>query len=101
MLNLILFVLATIGLTTIVLESSLFLPVRTFLEKILPAKVYEVFKCNQCMGTWCGFFCGWALISHSPIIIICCGFAGSYVAVLGSVIVDYLGAKAYSALDKR
>jgi hypothetical protein len=78
MVNLVLFCMASIGLTCIILESNIFAPIRNLLSHILPTKVYEVFECHQCMGTWVGFLVGFFLMGHSFIMVLCCGFAGSF-----------------------
>ena len=93
MVNFILFVLATIGLTNIIIDGSIFAPLRNFLEKILPSKIYSIFQCFQCMGTWCGFICGFLLVGHSWQVVVCCGFAGSFIAVFGNVFINYLEAR--------
>jgi hypothetical protein len=85
-----LFALATIGLTLIIVDGSIFEPVRCFLEKRLPEKVYDVFECYQCMGTWCGFICGAMAFGLNPIIIILSGFAGSFLAMFTGMILDKL-----------
>jgi hypothetical protein len=76
--NLIIFCMAVIGLTGILLESSLFGPVRSLLQGLLPAKIYEVFECHQCMGTWVGFLLGWLLIAQTWWMVLICGFMGSF-----------------------
>jgi len=78
MVDLLLFCMACIGLTCIILESSIFAPVRNVLSHILPTKVYEVFECHQCMGTWVGFLVGYFLLADSFITVLCCGFASSF-----------------------
>lgn len=86
MVNFLLFCMATIGLTCIILESNIFAPIRNILSHILPTKVYEVFECHQCMGTWAGFLIGYFLISHSFIVVLICGFAGSFLAKFYEII---------------
>lgn len=83
-----LFVLATVGLTLIIVDGSIFEPVRCFLEKKLPEKVYDVFECYQCMGTWCGFVCGAMTFGLNPLFIILSGFAGSFLAMFTGLIFD-------------
>lgn len=90
---LILFVLSTIGLTNILVDGSLFAPIRKFASNHLPVKIYKIFECYQCMGTWCGFGCGYILLSKEPLIVVCCGFAGSFLAVIGNIFINYLEAR--------
>lgn len=90
---LILFLLATIGMTHIVVHGSIFEGVRNWLEKKLPSKIYEVFTCYQCSGTWCGFICGAMLVSLNPFVVFCCGCAGSFVAALANQVMEYIETK--------
>ena len=85
-----LFALATIGLTLIIVDCSIFEPVRCFLEKRLHEKIYDVFECYQCMGTWCGFICGALAFGLSPTVIILSGFAGSFLAMFTGMVLDRL-----------
>ncbi len=88
--DLIFFVLATAGLTNLIVDGSIFSPIRDFLKKILPSYVYSLFECHQCCGTWCGFVCGAALLGTTPSIILCAGFSGGFIAVLAVNILNYL-----------
>jgi hypothetical protein len=90
MVTFLLFVFATIGLTLIIVDGSIFEPVRCILEKTLPEKVYDVFECYQCMGTWCGFLCGAMAFGLNPVFIILSGFAGSFLAMFAGLILDKL-----------
>lgn len=84
--------LAVIGMTHIIVDGTIFLPVRNFLKKWLPSKVYQLFECYQCCGTWCGFFIGWLLFgTWSAVIAV--GFAGSFVATWGATYLNYLEAQ--------
>lgn len=96
---LVLFALAVIGLTNIMVDSSIMAPVRDYLQKILPAYVYKVFECYQCMGTWCGFICGLILISHNPLVVLMCGCAGSFLSVLAGSYLNYIEARTIVNLD--
>lgn len=93
MINFLLYCLATIGLTNVLLDSSLFAPVRNLLQKILPAKVYEVFECHQCMGMWSGFLTGYLLIATTIPQVFLCGCAGSFLSVLGYLLIQYISIK--------
>lgn len=107
MLDLILFFLATIGFTLIVVDGTIFAPVRESLEKksFEPIKnsFYNIlndplsfFKnitdCYQCSGVWVGWFLGWHFgwdFTHS----FAAGFASSFLSLLGAHILNYLEAK--------
>lgn len=119
MLNFILFILATIGLSSILVESVVFDPFRQWLKgkeydgnnflinfifKIITflhikSKLSKIFSCFQCMGFWTGLFCGLILISFNPIIILCCGFAGSFLSPFSSTLVNYLEAQTLINMD--
>lgn len=93
MLNFFLFCLAVIGMTNIIVDSNLFAPVREYLKKELPPKVYEILECHQCCGTWCGFLCGLILISWNPFVILLCGCAGSCLASAFYMLTEFLLSK--------
>lgn len=93
MINLVLFCLSTIGLTNIILDSSLFAPVRHFIQDRIPPKVYEVFECHQCMGTWCGFLMGGILLANNFFEVLACGFAGSFLATVAFLFIEYVSLK--------
>jgi len=87
-----LFVLASIGMTDLIVESKIFSPIRWVFKKILPTPLYEVFECHQCMGTWCGLVCaamlwgwGWTLLLGAC--------AGSFVGSLYFLISEVLESK--------
>ncbi len=80
MINFLLFCFATIGMTNIFVDSNLFSPIRNLIQKYLWTYVSQIFECHQCMGTWCGFICGYILLSTSPLLVLMCGCAGSFLA---------------------
>jgi hypothetical protein len=84
---LILYILATIGLTNIIINSTIMEPIRCFLKNHLPDSVYEVFECYQCMGTWCGALCGaLVLCEHWVAYLFLYGFAGSFISSIMSIV---------------
>lgn len=94
--NLILFMLGVIGFTHIMVDSTIMAPLREWIaskESWWWKKVSEILSCYQCAGTWCGFILGFLLFGLSPIMILISGFAGSFLAVLGSHLLAYLEAK--------
>ena len=90
--NFLLFILATIGMSHIVVDSSLFAPVREWLGKKIPF-IGKIMDCYQCSGTWCGFVMGALLISYDPIIIFACGCAGSFLSNFAAMVMNYIEAK--------
>lgn len=81
MAELFLFVLATAGLTNIIVHGKIMdvIGVRQLLKSSLPPHVFSVFECYECTGFWAGMLCGASLISSQPWICIPCGFAGSFI----------------------
>lgn len=77
--SLVLFALAVIGLTNIILDSSLFAPLRRGAKSVLSDRLYEIFECHQCMGTWVGMILGAIILSH-PWYFLVYGFSGSAIA---------------------
>jgi uncharacterized iron-regulated membrane protein len=78
----ILFMLASIGMTNIIVESYIFSGIRDFVKKWFPEKISRVLDCHTCSGFWCGIICGifcfWPNISVLQIF--CCGCAASFLA---------------------
>ncbi len=129
MLNFVLFVLATIGLSSILVESVIFEPFRQWLKtpnvdviqfikskllkiiqwlkapnvgviQFIKSKLSKIFSCFQCMGFWTGLFCGLILVSFNPFVILCCGFAGSFLSPFASTLINYLEAQTLISMDK-
>ena len=92
--DIILFSLAVIGMSKLIIESKVFSPIRTGFNKILPETLYELFECHQCMGVWCGVFCGyliWSPANFRLYIIAAC--AGSFLASFAYLVTEYLESK--------
>jgi hypothetical protein len=99
MTSLLLFVLAVIGMTNILVDSRLFEPVRCWLQKVLPTKVYEVLECHQCTGFWTGMICGLILLSFNPFIVFACGCAGSFVSAFAYILMEFILSKTEFSLE--
>jgi hypothetical protein len=54
--SVILWILAVYGMTTIIVSSVLFQPIRKRVEKIAP--LHKLINCMLCMGFWVGVFWG-------------------------------------------
>lgn len=93
MINFLMFILSVVGLNLIMVDSHIMAPIRGFFKKILNPYFYKVFECYQCMGTWCGFLCGYILITQKPEEVICCGFAGSFISTFIINVMNYIEAK--------
>jgi len=104
MVNLILFVFAVIGLTGILVESTLFAPVRDWIRAESTATtptvinrqfwvfLNQMLSCYQCCGTWSGWFCGLFLFPNWETVFMA-GFAGSFLASWAATYLTYLQAR--------
>jgi len=106
--DLILFVLSSIGFTNIVVESDISMwagqKARCLLTKLqnFASNYWSGFttwhldwlwhglECKQCVGFWTGLFTGAVLISGSPWVVLTCGFASSMLATFYDLIVGYI-----------
>ena len=130
MVDFLLFLLAATGTTLILVRGSIFEPFRNFLakevarihrrrqKKNLPPSfsliesLSELINCPQCMGFWCGLFCGLFLVTSDTfwvggnfwgirfllnrfLLLFCCGAAGS----LSAMIVDLVLLWIFSAKE--
>jgi hypothetical protein len=78
MLQFILFLMATAGMTRIILYGFILEKFRNFLIKISPNFFGELLICPQCVGFWSGIFCSILLMKFNILIILACGCAGSF-----------------------
>lgn len=80
MTTLFLFVLATIGLTNVLVHGSILdenhLKIRPWIQARL-GRFGDLLSCYECAGWWSGLIMGLTLISYHPAIFIPCAFAGS------------------------
>ena len=86
---LVFFVFAVIGMTHIIVDSSLFEPVREWIKDKLHPFFSRVIECYQCCGTWVGFFVTFWLISWHPAAVLMGGCAGSFLAYSAAVLLTY------------
>ena len=54
--ELVFMLLAGVGMTTIIVEGEIFLPVKNLLEKFMPKFFMKMLNCHQCCGFWSGCF---------------------------------------------
>ena len=100
MTNILLFLVASIGLTHILVDSTLFQEARDWLrDKIneycwpwAAAKLTKMIGCYQCMGFWCGLFSGYLAFGWKPATLLLCGWASSFLAMWGALYLNYLEA---------
>jgi hypothetical protein len=91
--NLVLFILASMGFTAILVDSSIMKSFRDLMLKMLPESVYKVFECYQCMGFWSGIINGAIILSFNPVMLFSCGCAGSVVSMFWGLFATYLEAR--------
>jgi len=83
--SLFLFALGVVGLTHIIVDSTIMEPFRNAMQKWFPEKISYMVNCYQCFGFWAGLFCGWACFDNiSYLQILIAGFAGSFLANFGA-----------------
>ena len=51
-----LMLLGSVGMTTIIVEGVIFVPVKNFLKKFMPEAIMKLLDCHQCCGFWSGLF---------------------------------------------
>lgn len=86
-----LFCLAVIGMTHILVDSEILGPVEDWAKAHLHAKIHHaLFECYQCSGFWCGIVLGVLIVSHDPRVLLACGCAGSFLADLSESVFKYL-----------
>jgi hypothetical protein len=97
-----LFVFGVIGMTHIIVDSTIFQWLRDFMDKRLPEKVSKLIHCYQCSGFWSGLFCGWCAFSQITLQqLFLAGCAGSVLANFMAIYMNYLEAKTIISLDDK
>ena len=100
MAELILFILASIGMTHVLVDGSIFSWLRNLAFKYLPRKISAIFTCYQCAGMWCGFLLGYFIIDKDPFKVLACGCASSFLSMIAATYLNYLEAQTIISLDK-
>jgi uncharacterized membrane protein YfcA len=88
----VLFILASIGMTHIIIDGSIFSSLRYWIKNNLPEKIAKLFECYMCLGFWCGMIIGAGIVSQNPVQIFACGCAGSLLSQLTAIILNLLEA---------
>ena len=86
------FVLSVIGMTNIIVDSTLFAPIRDSVGSVCK-KCHSLITCHQCTGFWCGMLCGWIVISHDVFWVLLSGCAGSFLASAYTIFSDFIISK--------
>lgn len=76
--DLLLFCLAVVGMTFIVVHGKIYETPRSWLTRF--SWLSSLVTCYQCFGFWCGCFLGLILFPFSLATIFACGCAGSFLA---------------------
>lgn len=53
---LLLMLLGGVGMTTIIVEGTIFVPIKDFFKKFMPNFFMNMLDCHQCCGFWSGLF---------------------------------------------
>jgi len=96
----VLFIFGTVGLTHIIVDSTIMQKPRDWLRAILPEYIYKIFECYQCCGTWVGFLCGWLCFGLSFKAIFLGGMAGSFLSYGSAALLTYLEANSLVDVPK-
>lgn len=98
--NLILFAMATVGLTNIIVDpATIAKPFRDFVDTRCHPWIAKLFSCYQCTGTWAGFLCGYLLVGRDPWVVFLCGMAGSYLCTMSATYMNYLEARSIVGVE--
>lgn len=94
--NLVLFVLSCIGMSHIIVDSSIMQWFRDLVKataiKINLPSAGGVVDCYLCCGTWCGFLMGAIWVTHNPLQVFACGCAGGFLANLAATMLNWIEA---------
>jgi len=100
MILVLLFVLGVIGVTHIIVDpAAIVQKPRNWSEKNLPVWFNDLISCYQCCGFWIGVILGIPMflsviglhwLIGLPLLFFTCGGAGSFVATLSAVYLNYL-----------
>jgi hypothetical protein len=98
--NFIFFLLASVGMTKIVVEGSIFEPVRTWLSQggcgligSLRRFLSRLVECHLCTGMWSGMFMCFLLVSYKPNVVFACGCVGALASVVSTYLLTYIEAR--------
>lgn len=96
MTNLLIFIFGVVGITHIVVDSTIFEPFRTAVKEHFPL-LHKLLTCYQCIGFWCGVFFGlpyyYSLGLWNIFFIFLYGGVGSFFSVLFAYILNLLDKK--------
>lgn len=94
--QLILFILSTIGMTHIIVDGSIMEKFREFVKtlafRMKVPTLAGIVDCYLCSGTWCGFLMGYIWISNEPLKVFACGCAGGFLANFAAAVINLIEA---------
>lgn len=102
MVEFLIFVFSTVGMTHVIVDGSILEPFRNMMkalaERLKMPKIGELTDCYLCTGTWCGFLMGsvW-FVELEPSLtcalkVLGCGCAGGFLSNMAAMILNYLEA---------
>jgi hypothetical protein len=95
-----LYFLGVIGMTHIIVDATIFKPVRDWFDRRLPTQVASLIHCYQCSGFWCGMLCGYfAFPNITWLQIFLAGCAGSFLSNIAAIYLNYLEAQTVISLN--
>lgn len=86
----VLFVLASIGMTHIIIDGSIFSSLREYIKANAPSKISTLVECYMCAGFWCGVVMGIFLFEINFAKIFACGCAGSLLSQFTAILFNTL-----------
>jgi hypothetical protein len=97
--EILLFLIGSVGLTHIVVDGSIFEWLRNFLQTYSPNFFGKLIACYTCLGFWFGILSGWLCfenISYGQLFV--AGGAASFLSSLAAVFLNYLEARTIVSL---
>jgi len=92
--ELIMFVLSTIGMCHIIVDGSIMEWFRVLTKNVATklnfSKLGGIVDCYLCCGTWCGFLMGFIWLTDNPFQIFACGCAGGFLSNLAAVFLNWI-----------
>lgn len=80
--------LATIGLTHLIVDSTILETPRVWLKEHYP-KIGQLVRCYQCAGFWAGLTVGLITYGWEWRLLLLCAFTGSFLGPFGDALLDW------------
>lgn len=103
-LSFLMFVLATIGLTNILVHGAILDHIVVSGRSVRKWLHYwkwseSLFNCYECTGTWSGFICCALLVSTDLATILACGFIGGLLSSWNNLLFEWVNSKIEFVID--